>query len=127
LQRALPRLAEGIATALALPDADCPHSLQREMPSQLNLLGQVLSSALTSICRSAEVAPSIVGTASDVRDLIAYYLKFGDYGDNPPLLGQGWRAEVVGQIIADLLAGKMSIRIKDPLAEEPLAFDPVTS
>ena len=77
--------------------------MQKEMPSQLNLLGQFLSSALTSICRSAAVAPSIVGTASDVRELIAYYLKLGDQ-DTPPLLGQGWRAEVVGHLIEDLLA-----------------------
>ena len=48
------------------------------MPSQLNLLGQFLSPALTSICRSANVATSLAGTATDVRDLIAYRLEFGD-------------------------------------------------
>ncbi len=125
LQRVLPPLGEAIAAALALPDAECPRLLQREMPPQLNLLGQFLSSALTSICRSAAVAPSIVGTASDVRDLIAYHLRIGDAGDTPPILGQGWRAEVVGQLIEDLLSGQVAIRIKDPLAEEPLAFDRV--
>jgi len=125
LQRALPRLSAAVEQALALPDEDCPRSIQREMPSQLNLLGQFLSSALTSICRRAQVAPSIVGTASDVRDLIAWRLGMG--GDEPevPVLGRGWRAEVVGRLIEDLLAGKVSIRIKDPLADEPLAFEPV--
>ena len=73
------------------------------------------------------MAPSIVGTASDVRELIAYYLKLGDANAEPPALGQGWRAEVVGHLIEDLLAGRMAIRINDPLAEEPLAFDPVTA
>lgn len=127
LQRALPQLGEAISRAIALPDDECPRLLQREMPPQLNLLGQFLSAALTSICRSALVAPSIVGTASDVRDLIAFHLRMGDAGESPPILAQGWRAEVVGQLIEDLLSGQVSIRIKNPLAEEPLAFDPVTT
>ena len=97
------------------------------MPSQLNLLGQFLSPALTSICRSANVATSLAGTATDVRDLIAYRLEFGDSACvEPPLLARGWRAELVGNLIDDLLAGKKSIRIADPLSEHPLGFDPVT-
>ncbi|HEY2146584.1 MAG TPA: ribonuclease D, partial [Pirellulales bacterium] len=83
--------------------------------------GQFLSSALTSICRSAQIAPSIVGTASDVRELIAFRLGYG--GDEPPVLARGWRAEVVGQVIDDLLAGRKSIRIADPLSDDPLAFE----
>ena len=67
--------------------------LEREphdsMPSQLNLLGQFLSPALTSICRRANVATSLAGTASDVRDLIAYRLNFGRANSGePPLLAR---------------------------------------
>ena len=125
LQRALPKLSAAIERALALPEAELPTHSHREMPPQLNVLGQFLSSALGSICRTAELAPSIVGTASDVRDLIAYRLNMGGSGDNgAPLLGRGWRAEVVGRLIDDLLAGKVSIRIQDPLSDEPLAFEP---
>jgi ribonuclease D len=128
LQRALPRLGEAIGRALALGEDELPRHSQREMPPQLNVLGQFLSSALSSICRSAEVAASIVGTASDVRDLIAYRLDMGGAGeDGPPILGQGWRAEVVGKLIEDLLQGKVSIRIRDPLDDSPLAFEPIRS
>ena len=41
---------------------------------QFNLLGQFLATALASVCRSQQVAPSLVGTVEDVRDLIAYHL-----------------------------------------------------
>jgi ribonuclease D len=96
------------------------------MPSQLNLLGQFLAPALASICRNANVATSLVGTATDVRDLIAYRLDFGyDDEQGPPLLATGWRAELVGHLIEELLAGKKSIRIADPLSEHPLAFDAI--
>jgi ribonuclease D len=121
LQRLLPKIAEHIAVALDLPDDDLPRTERRDTPNQLNLLGQFLSSALTSICRSAQIAPSIVGTASDVRELIAFRLGYG--GDEPPVLARGWRAEVVGQVIDDLLAGRKSIRIADPLSDDPLAFE----
>ncbi len=43
LQRGMPRLAEAIAQALALPDSECPRPNNRPSPPQLNLLGQFLS------------------------------------------------------------------------------------
>lgn len=122
LQRMMPQIARHIEAALKLPEAELPRSERRETPNQLNMLGQFLSSALTSICRSARLAPSIVGTASDVRDLIAYRMGY-DVG-GVPALAQGWRAEVVGHLIDELLAGRMSIRIADPHSDEPLVFEP---
>jgi ribonuclease D len=67
----------------------------------------------------------MVGTASDVRDLVAHRLELaGTNGrDSLPLLAQGWRAEVVGRLIDDLLSGKLAVRIHDPHADEPLAFE----
>jgi ribonuclease D len=124
LQRLMPKLAAAIEQALALPDQECPKPSSREVPPQINLLGQFISSALTSICRTAQVAPSIVGTASDVRDLVAYELGYRRPDEEPPILGQGWRAEVVGRLIEELLAGKVSVRIHDPHADEPLVFEP---
>jgi ribonuclease D len=126
LQRVLPHLAVAVEHALALSDDQCPLPMQRDAPAQVAVLGQFLSSALGSICRSAELAPSIVGTASDVRDLVAYRLGLAD-GDGqrePPLLGRGWRAEVVGRLIDDLLSGRLAIRIHDPHSDEPLVFEP---
>jgi ribonuclease D len=127
LQRLLPQLAAAVGRALALDDDQCPVPLAREAPSQLAVLGQFLSSALGSICRSADLAPSIVGTASDVRDLVAYRLGLanGNGEIEPPLLSCGWRAEVVGRLIDDLLAGKLAIRIQDPHSDEPLSFEPL--
>jgi ribonuclease D len=127
LERVLPQLAAAVTRALDLADDECPVPQGRPVPAQLNVLGQFLSTALISICRAAELAPSIVGTASDVRELVAYRLGLAD--DNgrgePPPLGRGWRAEIVGRMIDDLLAGRLAIRIGDPLADEPLLFEPV--
>jgi ribonuclease D len=83
----------------------------------------LLSSALTSICRRAELAPSIVGNPSDVRELVAYRLGYHHQDDPPPTLARGWRREVVGNLIEDLLAGKVAVRIVDPMSEQPLSFE----
>jgi ribonuclease D len=124
LRRKARELAAAVRRGLDAP-LERDHRLpQGEPPSQLNLLGQFLTPALTSICRRAEVAASMVGTATDVRELIAYRYGFG--GADPeetPVLLQGWRAQLVGNLLDDLLAGKKSIRIADPSHEDPLAFD----
>ncbi len=121
LKRSLPEIARHIEIALHMPEQDVPHNERREVPQQINVLGQFLATALTSICRAAKIAPSLVGTASDVRDLIAFRMGYGP--DEPPQLARGWRAEVVGSQLDDLLAGKTSIRIVDPKSDEPLAFE----
>jgi ribonuclease D len=124
LTRYLPKISQCVEKALALKDSELPRLPRKSSRPQLNLLGQFLSTALGSICRSAEVAPSLAGTAQDVRDLIAYRLHLGGFTDGEvPLLARGWRAEVVGQVIDHLLAGELAIRISDPLADEPLEFE----
>jgi ribonuclease D len=125
-RRVVEQLAKCIRRGLEAPMDEFERGRRESMPGQLNLLGQFLSPALSSICRSANVATSLAGTAGDVRDLIAYRLEFGSWGDQePPLLARGWRAELVGHLIEELLAGRKSIRIDDPLSEHPLAFDAV--
>lgn len=124
LQRHLPEIGQAVARALDVPDDACPVAVRRDASPQLTMLGQFLSSALSSICRAAEVAPSLVGTPNDVRELVAYQLgELETTGGELPVLAQGWRAEVVGHLLDDLLAGKVSIRIRDPRAEQPLAFE----
>ena len=122
LARQLPKIAEAIQRGLDLGAQDCPATVLHEHPPQLSVLGQFLFSALGSICRQRDLAPGLVGTPNDIRDLIAY--RTGQTaGSRRPQLAQGWRAEVIGQVFDDLLAGKLAVRIGDPASECPLVFD----
>jgi ribonuclease D len=122
IQKQMTRITAAIEKAMQLPAEALPMLDRRPLRSQLTVLGQFLSTALGSICRSASVAPSLVGTAQDVRDLIAFHLCLADATEPTPLLARGWRKEVVGRVIEDLLSGRLAIKIEDPLAEEPLTF-----
>jgi ribonuclease D len=126
LKRKVDELVACVQRGEATPLEPTGRGAQRDPPSQLNLLGQFLTPALTTICRRAEVAASMVGTATDVRDLIAHRFGFGGGGgDDTPLLLRGWRAELVGNLLDDLLAGRKSIRIRNAKHEDPLSFDDV--
>jgi len=128
LKPKLPHIASRIQTALDLPEEDCPKQRRREEPVQISVLGQFLFTALGMVCRAQTIAPSIVASVQDVRELVAYRLGFHDDDeDSLPALTTGWRAEVVGHLIDDLLAGNMAIRIADPLSNRPLEFEKAIS
>ena len=123
LKRKVHELVACVQRGEANPLEPTGRSAQRDPPPQLNLLGQFLTPALTTICRRAEVAASMVGTASDVRDLIAHHFGFSGAGQETPLLLRGWRAELVGNLLDELLTGRRSIRIRNAKSDDPLAFD----
>ena len=117
------QLAKCVERALSLADSECPRPHARSRKQQLNALGQFLTTALGSISRGAHVAPGLVGTSQDVRDLVSHHLGLEKF-DEPPILATGWRAEVVGQQIEKLIKGELCLRISDPLSDHPLAFEP---
>ena len=128
LQRHIDGLSACIQRACDLERPDCPDPSRGPNwnSSQLQLLGQFLATALGSRCRAMEIAPSLVGTIQNLRDLVAHRLKLGGGNDRqPPVLSRGWRALVVGDFIDDLLAGRVAIRVHDPLAENPLQLEPL--
>jgi ribonuclease D len=127
VQRVLPELAECAKRGLELPEAECPARTRRKDSTQppFVLLGQFLNAALGCICRSTELAPGLVGSVQDARDLVAYRLGLsGTTPDEIPSLARGWRAEVVGKQIDQLLAGETVLRIVDPKADSPLDLAP---
>jgi len=122
LARFLPAISQAIQAALDLPEEQLPRRSPRRNRPTLTVAGQLLSAALGSICRERQVAPALVGSTEDVRDLIAYRLNTEGAPHAPPLLTRGWRAEVVGQLMDQLLAGEFAIRIRNATADQPLHF-----
>lgn len=122
LRRFLPMISQAIQAGLDLPEDQLPLRTPRKSRPPLTVAGQLALAALGSICREAKVATSLVGSSEDIRDLIAFRFKLEGAPRQPPLLTRGWRATVVGQVIEELLAGHLAIRIRDATAEQPLEF-----
>lgn len=120
-QRSIPELAACIARGLAQPDEQCPRTGARNSRPQYGLLSQFLATAVSRQARAADVAPSLLGSVEDVRDLIAYHLDDGHGA--VPALARGWRQGVVGQVVQRLLAGELALRVRDPRSPQPLALE----
>jgi ribonuclease D len=125
LQKHLPDLSACIDRALSQPVDQSVKPTRSELPPQIGILAQFLNTALTSMCHRASISPGIVGTVQDVRDLIAYELKLFEKDDEiePPTLTDGWRGDLVGRKLVDLLSGKLALRLTDPLSDQPLTFE----
>jgi ribonuclease D len=121
LKHILPGLSAAIQTGLSVAEADLPGGERhRSAPAGLAVLGQFLATAIAGYCRQESIAPALVGTASDMRDLLAHRL---GHLDEPPLLSLGWRAELVGGVVDDLLTGRAALRIGDIRSHDPLIIE----
>lgn len=105
-------------------DEGLPKRARPDLPPQADLLEKFLSAALIMACRQQSIAPSIVGTVQDVRDLLTHELGLSET-DELPSLATGWRAEIIGNRFQQLLKGEASIRIVDPRSDAPLSIDVV--
>ncbi len=124
LRHILRGLSQAIERGLALPDDECPGGERhRAPPPQLAVLGPFLATAVAGVCRQMHLAPALVGTSSDMRDLLAWKLGYWDgEEERVPLLASGWRADVVGSLVDDLLSGRASLRIGDVRSHDPLVI-----
>lgn len=117
-------VAEAVQVALDLPSSQHPAKIKRTKETNLGLLGQFLTTALAIVCRNATIAPSLVGTAQDVRQLAAWKLGMIHLKEEPDL-AKGWRAKIVGQVIERILDGQLAVRVENPRSEHPLLIEEV--
>jgi ribonuclease D len=114
-----------IADALAVPADDLPEPAERhdDLPG-LAMVVSLLSATLSQSCAHEKVAVGLAGGSSDLKELVRWYLD-GQPGDQTPEVFKGWRKEVCGKILLDVLSGRRALRIVNPEAEVPVALDPV--
>jgi ribonuclease D len=114
-----------IAEALAVLPENLPEPNERhdDLPG-LAMVVSLLSATLSQVCAQSQVAVGLAGGASDLKELVRWYLE-GEPDNHLPDLLQGWRADVFGRTLLDVLSGRRALRIVDPSAEVPVALDPV--
>jgi ribonuclease D len=121
-KRVAPEMLAAVARALALPRDQCPPVKRTDKDQDEQILAQLLSIALANLCAQVEMAVGVVGTTADLRHLARWHVYRDQTGETPRLL-QGWRDEVCGELLKDVLDGKITLRIGDPRSDHPLVFE----
>jgi ribonuclease D len=121
-KRAAPEMLAAVERGLALRADQCPPVKRHEKDQDEQILAQLLAIALANRCAQLEVAMGLVGTTADLRHLVRWQV-YGDQSGDTPRLMQGWREEVCGDLLADVLKGKIALRVGDARSEHPLVFE----
>ena len=118
-------LAACITRCLALTETQLPKPLPvPESSSEDHILSKLLQIVLANRCAELKVALSLVGTTADLKSLVRSLSKKNSK-EPPPRLAQGWRAEVCGDLLADVLNGKVRFLVGDRDSEHPLVFEKI--
>lgn len=113
-----------VQRALDIPDGELPKPPPKERGDRSldeQILGQFLGLALSNRCSECNLSKQLVGTTSDLKQLVRWHLAGRD-GEKPKL-ATGWRAEICGDLLTDVLEGRIALRISDPRSDHPLAFE----
>jgi ribonuclease D len=116
-----------VAAAQGTEPDQLPEPAERhEEGPGLTMVVNLLSAALTRCCAQHKVAPSLVGASNDLKNLVRWYGQ-GQPQDRRPELVQGWRHQVCGTTLLEVLEGKRALRVVDPQADVPVALEPITN
>lgn len=102
--------AEEVLTAvragLRMPeDAPIPTPKNRDVPRELRPVLPLLTSWIAQLCRDNSLDPALVATRADIEGLLV--------GADECRLTRGWRAELVGEPISQLVSGRASVAFSD--------------
>jgi ribonuclease D len=87
---------------------DRPETPYLKMPDEVESTARLLEAWLYARAAEAEIAPSMLATRGDLKTLAAahYHARIPAL----PLL-EGWRRELVGQDLLDILEGKKALKL----------------
>ena len=120
-----PAILGVIAEAQAVAPDDLPEPPDRHDDSPgISMVVNLLAAALSRRCAQHKVALGLVGTTNDLKDLVRWRLNGSPEGALPELL-RGWRSEVCGSALLDVLDGRRALRVVDPRADVPVTLEPV--
>lgn len=102
-----------VKAALATPESSWPEvSPPREDATDLSLVVDLLEVLLRARAREVEIAPSYLGTRSDLAELVDYLRGGADTAGATPHLLSGWRRALVGEDLVALAGGRSRLRVR---------------
>ena len=119
-------ILRALEDARAVPEDQLPESAPKyDEPPGLSTVSNLLSAALSQCCAQNEIAGALVANVADIKQLIRWHLD-GEPEENIPLLLQGWRADLCGRLLLNILHGRIALRVADPNSEFPVSLESAT-
>lgn len=123
-KRRLDDIVAAIGEALAVPDSELPtkpRNRRQESSSDEQVISKLLSLSLSNRCAELDISQSLVANNKELTELVRYH-RFDSRRNGVPKLLKGWRAEVFGQLMLDVMDGKVGFRVAPANAATPLQF-----
>lgn len=123
-KRRLEDIVAVIAEAIEVPEQDLPkkpRSRRQESTSDEQVISKLLSLSLANRCAEMDVSQTLVANNKDLAELVRYY-RFSQNGNGLPRILDGWRQEVCGQLLLDVMDGKVGFRVAAAGSDTPLEF-----
>jgi ribonuclease D len=111
------------ASQAVAPDDLPEHAERHDEGPGLTMLVNVLAAALATCCAEKKVAMGLVGTTSDLKELVRWQAR-GRPESERPQLAEGWRDLVCGETLLNVLSGRSTLRVVDLDSDVPVAVEP---
>jgi ribonuclease D len=115
-------IRDALAKAKTDPVALPPKESSNAKPDE-HVLGRLLGVALSNRCAELDLSMSLVATNSDLVEFIRWHTE--DKEGDTPALATGWRKEVCGSFLSDILEGRVNIRVANAKSDSPLVFEKI--
>ena len=123
-KRRLEDMVNIIVESLAIPDKDLPtkiRSRRQESSSDEQVISKLLSLSLSNRCAELDISQTLVANNKDLAELVRHH-RFGEHDNGTPRILDGWRQEVCGQLLLDVMDGKVGFRVAPANSSTPLEF-----
>jgi len=123
-KRRLDDIVKVISAAMEIPDNELPkkpRNRRQESSSDEQVISKLLSLSLSNRCAELDVSQSLVANNKDLTELVRHH-RFKQTENGMPRILEGWRQEVCGQLLLDVMDGKIGFRVAEPGSDTPLEF-----
>ena len=117
--RCIPEIAEVVERTLQLPESKLPEKITSSTSPSIGILGQFLTTSLNLVCHEQKIAPGLVATTQDIRNLAAWKMGL-PVDETLPSLLQGWRKDFLSGLFDDVINGRVVLRVQNPKSANPV-------
>lgn len=124
-KRNLDQIVETISEAMNLSDQELPEKMRsrrQESSSDEQVISKLLALSLANRCAELEISQSLVANNKDLAQLVRFH-RFGEQNGSSPKLLDGWRGEVCGKLLTDVMDGRVGFRVSRSGSSTPLEFN----